>query len=596
MPHGSNQLPSSKALLRATVLLAAMFVIGQAVFLSLDLWENFSQQGNDDILRLMVVRDFIDGQGWHDVVQYRILPPDGMPLHWSRYIDAGIAAIIVPLSYFFPMPIAELLGATIWPTLIQCFAVAIVGYCTQRLFGTVAGCFAVICLVLWPVTGGWNSAAGNLDHHNVQMLMMTIIAFCAIWPDRPIVSGAIGGLAAAFSLAVGLETLPFVLGVGIILFARMFLSPTKQTTTALLAFCIALWIGSLAFWFGQTGPDKRLDPMCDQLSTPVLALVWIAALASVLPLFIFRSQASSTQRLVTTTLLTLIGLALAWPLLSHCLAGPYGNLPQDLQDFIAEGVGEALPGLQYFLQYPKGAMLFLPAVTLAPVLLGFVLIRNWKNAEMTPDTRTALMGLWFLSLIGFCMMLVQMRATMLSAAIIPVIVGYIASLLLSRYQRTRDSLAALGGLFMVLIFISPASLASVLHPVLPQPRAPLSGGAECRSVDALNALNEVPPSLLIVDFNLGPSILWLTHHDTLSGGFHTSATAFANGVIPFRLDGEQLREYLVTSSATHFLICANTPYPSAFVTGLSSGAETAPWLRQVSLSDKHPVLFEIVRE
>ncbi|MDX8349858.1 hypothetical protein SLH49_17870 [Cognatiyoonia sp. IB215446] len=583
-------------LLHVTVFLAAVFVIGQSVFLSLNLWDNFARQDNDDILRLVMVRDFIAGQGWYDVVQYRILPPDGMPLHWSRYIDAAIAAIIVPLSYIFPMPVAELLGASIWPALIQLISLTIIAFGTQRIFGTVAACFAVICLVLWPVTGGWNSAAGNIDHHNVQILMMTLMAICAVWPGRPFAAGTLGGLAAAFSLAVGLETLPFALGVGTIMLSRMLFSQTDGATTAVLAFCTALSIGSVAFWAGQTAPDQWLRPMCDRLSTPVLALVWIAALASSLPAIILRSKANASWRFLATFLLALTGTIVAWPLLSQCLGGPYGNLPQHLQDFISEGVGEALPGIRYFLHYPAATMLFLPALTVAPILIGLNLFNNWHVESMTSERRTALLGFGFLSMIGFGMMLVQMRAITLSAAIIPIIAGYFLSLFLGCYLRTRAIGAAFGGLVSIMIFIVPSTLSIVLHPLLPQARAPLSGGAECRTYDALIALNEVPPALLMTDFNSAPGILWLTHHDTLSGGFHTSATALANGVIPFGLEEQHLQDYLAATHATHFLICRNTTYPGAFVTALSAGVTDVGWLRRIPLSDPHPMLFEVLPE
>ena len=52
----------------------------------------------DDAMRLVEVRDFLAGQGWFDLTQYRLSPPDGVPMHWSRLIDLPLAALIGALT------------------------------------------------------------------------------------------------------------------------------------------------------------------------------------------------------------------------------------------------------------------------------------------------------------------------------------------------------------------------------------------------------------------------------------------------------------------------------------------------------------------
>src|ERR1700694_2453450 len=41
----------------------------------------------DDAMRLVQFRDLLAGQGWFDLTQYRLSPPDGAAMHWSRLID-----------------------------------------------------------------------------------------------------------------------------------------------------------------------------------------------------------------------------------------------------------------------------------------------------------------------------------------------------------------------------------------------------------------------------------------------------------------------------------------------------------------------------
>ncbi|WP_342069203.1 hypothetical protein [Yoonia algicola] len=173
---------------------AVVIVLAKAVMQGAGMEENFISMGNDDIMRLVMVRDWLAGQSWFDTTQYRLMPPEGVLIHWSRYIDAGIAAFIVPFSYFMPMERAELIGTAIWPTVILILTLLVIGYGTKRIFGPIAACFAVMCTVLWPLLGDLHARAGNLDHHNIQLLMMVILVYAVVWPERPVAAGIIGGL------------------------------------------------------------------------------------------------------------------------------------------------------------------------------------------------------------------------------------------------------------------------------------------------------------------------------------------------------------------------------------------------------------------
>ena len=53
---------------------------------------------NDSLLRLVQIRDLIGGQGWFDLHQYRMGPDGGFVMHWSRLVDAPIAAIMLAVA------------------------------------------------------------------------------------------------------------------------------------------------------------------------------------------------------------------------------------------------------------------------------------------------------------------------------------------------------------------------------------------------------------------------------------------------------------------------------------------------------------------
>lgn len=573
---------------------ALLVFIAKAVRDGMGLQENFATKGNDDIMRLVTVRDWLAGQGWFDSTQYRILPPEGMPLHWSRYIDAGIAAIILPLTLFVPMELAEQIAVTIWPTLIFILNLFVIAYGTRRLFGTWAACSAMLCMVFWPLTGDLHSGAGNLDHHNVQMLMMSIVALAIVWPERAVRAGLIGGVAAAFSITVGLESLPFVVCAGALVLINAILSGTQHGRQLLLSFCAALGASSIVFWLGQTVPSELFNPACDRLATPTLALVGIAVVASVLPFMFGRLLSKPLLQISATVALTAIGVLIAWPLLSPCLGGPYGQLPQEVQDLISGKITEAKPILVYGVERPGATLVFFLPVIVA-VCFGTVLWLKGRHAPQSDESNTAALGpLLVLILAGIAMTFVQMRTVIIAGSVVPIVGGYIISRFLKAYLRERQLTPALVGLAVALSLISPSTIIGPLWPLLRTDNADSSdAGNDCRSYASLNTLNEVPPALVLTHINFGPALIWATHHFGLAAPYHRSPAAFTNGIVPFTFAEEEMESYVRNTGATHLLLCRGYGYESAFVSDLATGG-SVDWLRRVVVSNDAQLLFEVL--
>ena len=74
---------------------------------------------NDSTLRLVEVRDLIAGQGWFDLHQYRMGLDDGLLMHWSRLVDAPIAAIVLAVRALTGSQAAgETAALIIWPFIL----------------------------------------------------------------------------------------------------------------------------------------------------------------------------------------------------------------------------------------------------------------------------------------------------------------------------------------------------------------------------------------------------------------------------------------------------------------------------------------------
>ena len=69
--------------------------LGFATYFIAERWtaiHAFALGDTDDNMRIMQVRALLHGQGWYDLRQYRLDPPWGANIHWSRLVDLPIAA------------------------------------------------------------------------------------------------------------------------------------------------------------------------------------------------------------------------------------------------------------------------------------------------------------------------------------------------------------------------------------------------------------------------------------------------------------------------------------------------------------------------
>lgn len=567
-------------------------VLVQAWVIGTRLDELFVKVGNDSVMRLVSVRNWLGGQGWFDTMEYRLVPPEGVLLHWSRYIDAMIGGMIIVFSSFLPTATAEILAITIWPTVLMIALVCAVGFGMRRLFGPLAACFAMLCVLTWPFTSRFYFRPGQIDHHNVQILMTALMTLAAIWPKAPLRSGIVAGLAASIALAVGLETLPYILALGLLLFLRATFAVTPEANRLLITFCITLAVGSVALWLGQTPADRLTFPVCDQLGMPVLSLIAIAGAASIIP-FVLGLR-SGIWRFAASLLVVGLGFAVAWPFLGPCLAGPYGSLPLEVQEIIKSAINEALPALT-FAQTNALLLIKMMLPVIAAIVIAGVFWMGLGRSDADEIIQRDMIGqLLILCTIGLVAVFFQVRLFSMSAGALPLLAGFALATLLSGYLKSRSAGDGAKLIGATVLIITPFVVETLVKPVLPK-RAQTTTAQDrnCRDVVALTALNAVPRSVVLTPMNIGPAVLLQTHHKVLSGPYHRSPEAFANGKIPFVLPEAEMQAYLSDIGAEHLVLCNGSNYGRGFATELAKGGD-ADWLRPIAVEAGDLLVFEII--
>ena len=224
----------------------------------------------DDAMRLAQLRDWLAGQGWYDLTQRRVA--GGYESHWSRLIDAGLAATLWLFGLFAEPAMAERLMRTAWPMLWLVPTMAGAAAIAWRIAGREA---ALITLLLAAVglPAFHQFRPGRIDHHNVQIALTMLTVAATVWSGRvrwaALAAGAVTGLA----MAIGLECLPYLLVCAAAFAVRALIEP--RFARAATEYGLALAVSSLAGFLIVVGPDHWSRGVCDEVAINWLALTVI---------------------------------------------------------------------------------------------------------------------------------------------------------------------------------------------------------------------------------------------------------------------------------------------------------------------------------
>jgi hypothetical protein len=173
----------------------------------------------DDNMRLAQVRAWLAGQDWSDLRQYRLNPPAGFDIHWSRIVDLPIAGLILFFRLFTSNAWAERLACGIAPLLPLSIVFVALSAMVRRLVAPMAWTLALVILVTGATATMLMFMPERIDHHGWQLACLAVTV-AGLGDHRGARGGALVGLASAMSLAIGLELLPYAAMAGAIITLR----------------------------------------------------------------------------------------------------------------------------------------------------------------------------------------------------------------------------------------------------------------------------------------------------------------------------------------------------------------------------------------
>ncbi|WP_049735641.1 hypothetical protein [Rhizobium ecuadorense] len=469
---------------------------------------------NDDGMRLIEVRDFLAGQGWFDLMQYRLGLGGGTLMHWSRLIDLPIASLIWFFGLFAPRETAEALALAVWPVslvLPAMLAMAVAG----RRIGGIAGMHICLGMTGLAIYTGNRFAPGAIDHHNAQLALVATMVAMLLDPERHGWSYAVAGIAAAIAIAIGAETTPFVAAVCLTI-AVLWAWEGEKFAAAAKAFGLALAI-AISILFVATVPPRLYSTVtCDNLS---LGYYSLAAIGGGLLLFsaVFASRLRRPLRFAALGLVGAGVLGSAMVIAPQCLSDPLAGLDPMLVELWLRNVSEAQSAFALARTDPFAIGGFYAAGLFGITVCIFRIVRR--------DRMQIHLVLLFLLATSFAIALVQVRGSTFSnlLSILPLALLIID---IRRISNSDSENVAAAFVYIVTVLASvPAAwalgggLASLQ----------LENGAQklatekllsCTSKAALAPLAGLPAGLVSAPSEMGVPILRFTQNRVLSAPYH----------------------------------------------------------------------------
>ncbi|MCM8557944.1 AcrB/AcrD/AcrF family protein [Sphingomicrobium sediminis] len=476
----------------------------------------------DDNLRLLQVRDWLGGQGWYDLRQYRMLAPEGADIHWSRLVDLPIAGLILISEPFLGAEAAELFALAMAPLMALLVAAVAIALVARRVAGKLAWLPAMLILVFSPIAIG-NFFPMRIDHHGWQLACLAWVMAGAVDPNKRR-GGIIAGIATAASLTIGLELLiPLALiGAGLVLSWVWKAEEARRIGSYGVALALGCGLGFLLF-----ASEANRALRCDALTPVWLSDMMLAGAAALL--LAWKSPPTWKGRLILAGIAGVVLAAFHGVAFPQCLSRLEGVDPA-VSELWLERVSEARGAHEHSLRTAWSA--------LTPLVVGMIgYILAWRLLPAGEGHRRHLLVLGVPMLAAIGLVFWQIRAG--GPAQLMAVPGAAAfvMLLLPRTLASGSALVRIIGTYLVAV-IGLGALGTIASNYLPKNEAEVKREAKekvvnndeepasnCQQSWVMGQLDRIEPATIFTHIDLAPRLLVTTHHTTITGPYHRNDEA-----------------------------------------------------------------------
>lgn len=511
----------------------------------------------DDAMRIIEATDLLNGQAWQDYSQYRDNTPYGAVMHWSRLIDAPILvimAIVTPIAG----AAAPRVAGMIWPILLLLPMLALSLAVTRRLVPA-TDLATPLVLPLVSIVLLVEFIPGRVDHHNVQIILCLVMALCLLLARERVAGGMIAGIAAATSLAIGMETLP-VLAVVTTALVVLWTGDATRYWRTVVGYGAGCAVTSLAHFLLATAPENYIVAACDALSIVYVVPAMIGGGLLAGGAWYGQRLRTPVARLAMMAALGMIAVGVTALLFPQCLSGPYAGVKAAMPHYF-DDIGEALPLLQRTAADPAIGISFALAVLVA---IPVTALRVWQEAG---ERRTDWAIILALLVVSAIVMMLQIRGARIAAPFAIPAAAWMISEARRRYLAKGSPGTALRLVGTWLLFAGVAHYAVV---VTIAPSQVIRAGEalaldegtrrlSCVDDDAYKKLSALPQGGVMVPFRLGPHVLVNTDHSVVATGFHRNVQGMLATEAFFAGDEDEARRIASERELNYVVLCPMVP-------------------------------------
>lgn len=530
----------------------------------------------DDTVRLIQVRALLEGQNWFDLTMYRIAPPDGVPMHWSRLVDLPIAGAILLARLFVDAGQAERFALAAVPLVTMGCVAALLYRASLRLAGrrTIAVAATLLGCTAASLFGQLNP--GRIDHHGWQ-IVAALVALNGLLASRPRTGGAVIGAALAVWLTISIEGLPLTAAFLSVLGLRWL--HDREQRAWLVSAAAALAGISVALWLATHRLDATaLAGWCDVVTPVHLAMfVWTAVGTAIVGLLPPGGRARDLVLLGGVALGGLAIYALGAP---QCLGGGYEAVDPLVQRYWLANVGEAMPlWTRPFLVAVTGAL---------PAFLGLFVLATiaWRSRPQVPPVLWSWLVVLAAATAMGCLMIRGLAVA--TAFAMPPLAWALVTWLSGTAAEPRGKVR-LWRWLVLLVAISPwiVQIAVLVALRIEDHEA----NRHCDLASHASELNALPPGTFLAPFDLGPGLLPTTDHKILASGHHRAIAAMRDLLAAMLGSTETARKIIARRGIDYVAVCFKSPEvskymkesPDGFIARLDRG-EAPGWLVKVPIA------------
>jgi len=545
---------------------------------------------NDDYMRMVEIRDWLGGQNWFDMHQYRLNPVDPLYSHWSRISDVLIGGPIKVLTPLLGSTKAELVTVIAYPSILLLVYLYLATALTGKLVSNRAAPVMTAFMLALSFGALSQFGMGRIDHHGLQIVMALATCWLIVTSvDKPkhlIYAGILCGLA----LYIGIESAPYVAAACIAVVLIWVLGETNSAQK-MRNFGLALAATTVVSLLISTPPTRWFTPSCDAISVVYTQLTLAVALIMWGMSMGFASNKFHTplSRFLLAAGLGLAALIITVMLYPHCLNGPYADLDPRLEEVWLSNVSEAGNFKRFILSDIVAGI----AAIIAPILaiLGYVVAAKKNGKALSLTERTLIIFVVLTLLAGF----IQTRLMFFATALAIPFATYLlirALVWAGDFKPKAITVLIRAGIIIAFAPVTLPLIANLFVKSTDMDEAKIDIPV-CVSQPVLSKLNNLPLGTALTQIDLGAPIMNFTNLSVTSAPYHRNASGILAALDMFIEDEATAKRAVTNMKADYVIACAQSSEtdmmlkygPNGMLAQLTAG-EIPAWLEKIDIDSE----------